>query len=192
MAPARPGVFYGGTDVPLSPAGREEAAAAARLLAGEPLDRIVASPLSRARFGAERILEGRNGLAIQIEEELREVDRGRWVGLTPEEIEREFPGQLAAHEGDLANWREHEGESMGDLRARVLAVRDRLMDELHGRSVGLVAHLWPVRAILADADGASLEEWKRFKVPTGSVSCAEFVRRGDRVEGRVHFVGRKL
>ena len=144
----------------------------------------------------------------------REVDRGNWVGLTPEEIEAQYPGSLEAHQGDLENWRGNEGESMGDVRDRVLEARDTLLDWLEGVGVSgtrpdgflalglthgalapeipsvadiapvehgvgggvavVVAHLFPIRAILADALGKPLEEWSDIAVPTGSISLVEY------------------
>jgi len=165
------GAFYGGAEVPLSPKGREEARQAARKLEDVALDRVLSSPLSRARFGARCLLEGRSGLELEVEPRLREIDRGRWVGLTPRQIEASFPGDLAAHEADPASWRGHGGESLGDLRTRVLEVLDDLGRDSRTGVMALVSHLWPIRAVLARDRGIPLEmaAWNALKVPTGSI-----------------------
>lgn len=179
VAPPRPQIFYGGTEVPLSEAGRAEAAAAAAALQDWTLDAVVSSPLSRARYGAERIAEGR-GLtgAPDLAESFREIDRGRWVGLTKEEILERWPGDLEAHARDPHGWRGHAGESFGDLRQRVLQGRAELEQRWPDRTVAVVAHLYPIRALAAEASGLGLESWESLKIPTGSISLLERSRSG--------------
>lgn len=168
---ARPRTFYGGSEVPLSAEGMREAERAAAALAGRRLDHVACSPLSRARHGAERIAAGR-GLAGRPEvcEALREIHRGRWVGLTEEEIRARWPADLRAHAEDLEGWRGHEGESLGDLRDRVLGARDDLLRDWGGGTVAVVAHLYPIRALLAEALHRPLGDWERLHVPTGSIT----------------------
>ena len=167
----RPKTFYGGSEVPLSELGQEEARRAAAALRPLQLDHVVSSPLSRARFGAERIAEGR-GLegAPELFEGLREIDRGRWLGLTAEEIGLRWPGDLDAHAADLETWRGHQGESLADLRERVASARDQIVRQWHGGTVALVAHLYPIRALVAEALHRPLQDWEALKAPTGSIT----------------------
>ncbi len=60
----REGRIQGQSDAPLSPRGLEQAAEAARVLADEPLERIVSSSLSRAYKTAEAVAAP-HGLAIE-------------------------------------------------------------------------------------------------------------------------------
>jgi len=85
--------FYGGHNVPLSAYGEAEARAAAEVLADEKLDMVYASPLSRAAYGAERVAE-RHNLKVVLDERFKEVQRGRWLGMTKEQIDAQFPGDL--------------------------------------------------------------------------------------------------
>jgi broad specificity phosphatase PhoE len=43
-----------------------------------------------------------------------------------------------------------------------------------GKSVALVSHMFPTRAILADALGWSLEQWDDIEIPTASISLLEY------------------
>ncbi|MBC8328037.1 MAG: histidine phosphatase family protein [Planctomycetes bacterium] len=181
VVPPAPGAFYGGTEVELSPRGRQEAASAARDLAHEDLDAVYSSPLSRARFGAEQILLGRLGLDLQVADGVREIDRGRWVGLTPEEVERRWPGDLEAHRRDPEAWRAHGGESLGGLRDRCLRVRDWLLEQYPEGSIALVSHLFPTRAILAASLGLPLDQWGTLRLPTGSISLVDYRQAGSEV-----------
>ena len=48
-------------------------------------DMVFASPLSRAKYGAERIAE-KHGLEVVLDDRFKEVQRGRWLGKTKEQI----------------------------------------------------------------------------------------------------------
>ena len=73
------GRTQGQLDAPLSDLGREQAASAAAALKGEPVERIVASPLSRARDTAEAAAAAL-GLDVTFDEELMEFNAGEWQG----------------------------------------------------------------------------------------------------------------
>jgi broad specificity phosphatase PhoE len=166
----RKGEFYGCADVSLSAAGEIEARQAAKVLSGVAFDGIVASPLERARVGAHHIAEECGAVEVVIDPRLREIDRGRWVGLTPEEVEQQFPGDLLAGRTDPENWRGNGGESLGDLRQRVIEARTDILSSHPGEDWGLVAHSYPILAILADVAGLEYEDWTVHRIPTGSIS----------------------
>lgn len=87
------------TDMPLSPAGIEQARATAAALASEPIDRVFCSPLARAQTTGEMIAaaQGRP-LGIVTDERLTEIDAGPFEGLTLAQIDA---GPLA---GAHARW----------------------------------------------------------------------------------------
>ena len=104
-----------GIDIGLSVAGRRQAEALARRIGGERFDRIVASPLFRARETAEAVAASR---PVEIDARLAEMDYGRWEGLTYEQIEaheREYRMRWEATPGSLAC---PGGESGADVAAR--------------------------------------------------------------------------
>jgi broad specificity phosphatase PhoE len=88
------GRWQGQADTPLSPLGREQAREAAPRLARFGFSRVIASDLQRARLTAE-ILADRLGLAVEVDPDLREIDVGDWTGLTRDEIDARWPGELA-------------------------------------------------------------------------------------------------
>lgn len=111
-------VMLGGQlDVPLTDDGRTEAAALARRLAGVRVDRIVASPMLRAIETAQILAAGR---PIEVDERLRELDYGRWEGLTHPEIDGHDPELRARWEHDPAETHSPGGESGEDVAARAL------------------------------------------------------------------------
>lgn len=187
VIPPAPGAFYGGADVLLSDIGKNEAKAAGEFLATIDVDHIVASPLKRAHYGALQVAEGRN-MEVELFDGLREIDRGRWFGLTRDEIEQRWPGDIGAHYADPINWRGNGGESLGDLRDRVLAVRNQLLERYHGKTVVIVSHMFPTRSILADAKGLDFKKWLSIEIPTASVSLLDY---NDEGKAKVCWIGHK-
>lgn len=184
----RPGSFYGGTEVALSEIGRQEALSAGLALRSEPIEALYSSPLSRAIYGAEAVKAQFEGLKIHSDQDFKEIDRGRWVGLTKVELENLHPGDLEAHARDPWGWRDHGGESLGDLRRRVLGARDRMYAaHKQGDTVVLVSHMFPTRAILADALGLDLTDWDKLEIPTGSISLVEYAGK----QATLKFLGRR-
>lgn len=117
-AAAQGDVMLGGQlDVPLMPQGREEAAALARRLNGVRIDRIVSSPMLRALETAQIVATGR---PVEVDARLRELDYGRWEGLTYAEIDSHDPELRARWEHDPAATHSPGGESGDDVAARAL------------------------------------------------------------------------
>ena len=131
------GRFTTRTDVELSPVGQEEAEAAARALARIGIERVMCSPLLRARATGEAIAAAAPGPpAVTIDERLREIDAGPFEGLTGAEIEAgplaeafhrwrsetdpEFPGGAETYESAVARARSFFGD-VRDLPGTTLA-----------------------------------------------------------------------
>ncbi len=77
-------------DPPLAPEGRDQAERLARLLAAEPLDAVIASPLRRARETAEPLLE-RVGGRLEIVPGVAEFDARSASYVPLDEIKRAHP-----------------------------------------------------------------------------------------------------
>ena len=137
----REGRWQGHADVALNDRGREQAKALAAQLAGEPIDVIYASDLARAHETALIIAEQRR-MPVVTDAGLREIDVGRWSGLTPDEIARCFPGMAT-----------HDGETDAVHLARVIAAFRRIAIAEQGRRVLVVSHGKTLRVIRRHAVG---------------------------------------
>lgn len=84
------GRMQGHADSPLTPEGRQQAAAAARKLGS--FDVVACSDLSRSRDTALIIAEHLGLDILEPHPGLREIDVGPWQGLTRKQIARQFPG----------------------------------------------------------------------------------------------------
>ena len=135
--------FHGSTDVALAAEGREQMRAVAARLGGERFDRLVSSPLRRAWQSAW--IAGR-GQPVTLEPDFREVDFGRWEGLTKDEIESSDPVLYRDWQGGSATFEYPGGEARAAFRERVERGLERLLGG-GGRSALVVAHKGVIRAI---------------------------------------------
>lgn len=123
-------VLGGQLDLPLTDTGRQEAEALARRLTGIRIDRIVASPMLRALETAQAVAKGR---PIEVDERLRELDYGKWEGLTRSEIEARDGLLYARWEADPASTHAPGGECGDDVARRATKfLADLLAAELSG------------------------------------------------------------
>jgi probable phosphoglycerate mutase len=165
--------FQGATDVPLSAAGRGQAAAVARVLAGAPLAAVYTSHLGRARETAEAIARP-HGLPVQIDARFAEKGFGAWEGLTGDEVRARFPEQYRQWrvKPEDAAW---EGaEPLAAVRARAIAGLDALRAAYDGRRVCLVTHGVTKRVLILEALGLPLDRLWSFHVSYSGVSELEF------------------
>jgi XTP/dITP diphosphohydrolase len=152
--------WQGQADPPLSPRGVAQAEAVAQKLATRRADAVLCSDLRRARETAE-IVGRALGLAPQPDPRLRELDVGRWAGLTRREIEALDPEALRRFEAEDPDVRAGEGESRAEIRARVRRAFREIARAHPGERLIVVTHLGVVRALrpgtnLDNAESVSL------------------------------------
>ena len=144
--------FAGSTDVPLSEEGRQQAAALAERLRGDPLDGIYASPMGRTMETA-RIIAAPHGCKVQAEPDLREIAYGHWEGRTREEIERDFAAEYDAWEEDPLTIAPAGGESGIQVLSRALPVVRRIVQRHRDASVLIVSHKGTNRLLISSLLG---------------------------------------
>jgi broad specificity phosphatase PhoE len=146
---ARPPRLQGcGLDAALSVEGRRQAQRTAEFLADRGLNVVYSSPLLRARQTAQAIAAA-SGLAVELVDEIIEVDIGQWEGMTWNEVERTHPKEYEAFLNDAGLHPFLGGETLEQVRARVVPALNRLMEANLGRTVAIVAHNVVNRAYLA-------------------------------------------
>jgi broad specificity phosphatase PhoE len=170
---AAEGRFFGHTDVALSATGRLQVEALAVQLASEKLDAIYASDLRRARDSAAP-LAGARGLAPVVVPALREMAMGRWEGLTFREIRERDPEAVAAWFASLESFPFPGGESLQDLRARVMPALGEILARHAGGHVAVVAHGGTNRVIIAEALGLPLGNLLRLAQDYAGWSVIEY------------------
>ena len=144
--------FHGSTDVALSEEGREQVARAGRQVRLQPIDLVVASPLRRSWKAAWIVGDG---APVRIESDFREVDFGRWEGLTMEEIRIRDPILCADWVSGVDGFGYPEGESRDEFRERIGRGLERLM-AAGVYSALLVLHKGVIRVIVEQLTGEAL------------------------------------
>jgi probable phosphoglycerate mutase len=115
-------------DIELSPEGRRQAQKLAIRLRGVEFDRIITSPLVRARDTAEIVKADRDN-PLEYDPRLKEMDYGHWEGMTYDQIAQRDAEYRARWEADPASLPCPGGESGNDVAARTRAFLTDLLDD---------------------------------------------------------------
>ncbi|MEI6447681.1 MAG: histidine phosphatase family protein [Actinomycetes bacterium] len=158
--------FQGSRDTPLNECGRKQARELAETLADEGLDRIVSSPLSRARETAEAVADA-TGLEVALDARFAEGDRGAWEGLLMEEVERLHPERYAAWRRAEPDFSFAGGESLLEHQARVAEALGELRP-LPGKTL-VVCHGGSIRVELCRRDPAGFARFFDWDLPNCAV-----------------------
>lgn len=161
------GRWQGHGDSELSTHGREQALALAARFAreGALFDHWVASDLMRAHDTA-KASASRLGARVEVNPNWREIDVGRWEGLTREEVAQRFPEDVAQlQQGPHARF--GGGESWIDLAARATTALDGLRSSMRpGERAVVFTHGGVVAALVT----ALFEVPLRRPRPLGNVT----------------------
>jgi ribonuclease H / adenosylcobalamin/alpha-ribazole phosphatase len=141
--------YAGRSDVPLTDAGLQQAAASAKRLASAGLGVIVTSPLLRTVQTAQEVAAV-TGAAVVTDDGFRETDFGAWEGLTFAEVRERWPAEVAAWLAD-PEVAPPGGESFTDVSARVTAALHRVLAARAGQRVLIVSHVTPIKTLVAAA-----------------------------------------
>ncbi len=150
--------FFGARNVWLSEEGHQQARAARQRLADRSFDFVVASTLQRAWKFASIVAPGS---PIRLEPDFREIDFGRWEGLTAGEISARDSALYAEWQERRADFDFPEGECRADFCARVRVGLARMIAQQRGRRALVVSHKGVVRTIYEQLVGEALE----FELP---------------------------
>jgi len=169
--------FHGSGDVALSDKGRAQMRATAFALRDEAFDLVVASSLQRS-WEAAWIVSG--GAQVRLDSRLREVDFGRWEGLTKDEIEASDPILYADWQARAAGFEYPDGERRADFRGRIEGSLSDL-NQSGARNALLAVHKGVIRVIV--------EQLTREELPLGEPALGEAVGLSRKVDGS-WFLGR--
>ena len=167
----RDGLGLGVADAPLTDRGLRQTAAAVERLAGEPVDRILTSPLTRAAAIARGLAE-RTGAPLDVREELIEMDVGETEGLPFREMRERFPAFIEAWRApDPADVVMPGGESLAQVAARL----EPLAAEFHAlpeeSTVVAVSHNFVLRLLICRLLGLEVAAFRAFSLDLASVSA---------------------
>jgi broad specificity phosphatase PhoE len=162
------GRLVGRLDPPLDDVGMAQAAAIGAALKG--IDRVISSPLQRARQTAEHI-----GLPVEIDDRWIEVDYGIYDG-----VELGTPASTELWE----RWRKDTsfvppgGESLEQMGERVAVAMEELIANAADADVAVVSHVSPIKAAVSWVLDADAETAWRSHLDQASISRIAITPRG--------------
>jgi ribonuclease H / adenosylcobalamin/alpha-ribazole phosphatase len=141
--------YSGRSDAPLTAAGVQQAAAAAKRLAAADIGVVITSPLLRTVQTAQEVATV-TGAPVVTDDGFRETDFGAWEGLTFTEVRERWPDEMA-------NWMADPqiappgGESFSDVNERVTDALNRVLAGREGQRILIVSHVTPIKTLVAAA-----------------------------------------
>jgi broad specificity phosphatase PhoE len=157
----------------------EQVQALARWLATCDLGKahIYSSDMMRARQTAQAIAR-ELGTTVEYTAKLREMNLGEWQGLTHDEVEARWPGELAARHLDIENHAAPGGESGADIRKRIFDFYTGLLDKHRGETIILISHGGSLAVLRSAIHNWNLNEaWvaNRTRLPNTGVTVLRYL-----------------
>ncbi|MBM7867218.1 alpha-ribazole phosphatase [Heliobacterium gestii] len=165
--------YQGHSDVQLSEKGREQAQLLVRRLAGEKIDRVFASDLSRAVETARVIAEGHHTEVI-VEPRFRECNFGAWEGLTFTEIEKAYPEEMKTWNTAPGKLQLPGGESFAIVQCRAHEAMMELVKKHDNEGVAIVAHGGTIRTLLCAILEVDLDRAWQFRQENTALNIIDF------------------
>jgi len=160
------GLYVGSTDVSLAEEGREQALRICKTLVPMHIDQVFCSPMKRCRETMELLSLD---TPVEIIDNLREIDFGRWEGHGFEEIS-------TTDQELIENWRINgetfcfpDGECVKDFNKRVELFSRRVVASTEERIL-IIAHGGTIRHLLCTFLGLSPEKKMIFDIQPGCFS----------------------
>ena len=134
--------------IPLTDVGIEQAKHTAELLEHMNISAIYSSPIQRAKHTAE-IVGQHNSIDVTIDDRLIELDMGKFTGMPYDKIINSHGNVfMKFYNGELEI--AHNGvETFFDVKKRVLAIVNHVMENHPDENVVLVTHMDPIKAMLS-------------------------------------------
>jgi len=161
--------IQGHTDIELNDHGRWQAGRLAEALRDEPLAAVYASDLKRARETAEAVAHARD-LPVHIHMGLRERGFGRFEGHTWDELELRFPAETLAWRKRMPDFAPPGGETLLQLRERVLHAVNDLAARHPGEQVLMVVHGGVLDVLYRAATRLELQAPRSWALPNTAVN----------------------
>ncbi len=169
----------GQSDVKLNKVGRGQAEAIAQALRGERIQAIYASPLSRCLETAQTINRF-HGIAIEVEDGLKELNTGELEGLTAEEmISKHGRFWQQWHSDQLAWARFPSGETLAEAQQRSWAAIGRIKEKHDQGTVLVTGHQFIIMVTVLQALELDLSHFRKLRpLHNGSITILDFGNSG--------------
>ncbi len=161
--------IQGHADIELNERGRWQASRLGEALREEPIAACYASDLGRALETA-RAVARHHGLAVHAHAGLRERGFGRFEGHTWAELEARFPAESLAWRKRVPDFAPAGGESLLQLRERVVGTVTELAARHPGEQVLMVAHGGVLDILYRAATRLELQAPRSWELPNTGIN----------------------
>jgi 2,3-bisphosphoglycerate-dependent phosphoglycerate mutase len=161
--------IQGQLDISLNETGCWQAEQAGKAMAGESIDVIYSSDLSRAYETALAVAK-HHGLTVTVDRDLREREFGVFQGKTFAEIEAQLPEQALAWRKRVPDFAPEGGESLLQFRERVAQCLCRLSNENAGKHIIVVSHGGVMDILYREATSLELQAPRTWQLGNASIN----------------------
>jgi len=175
------GRYVGRTNLPLGERGHRQVGAIKTYLQSRRFDHCLCSPLLRCRQTAGTVLES-SDISMEIDDDLREIDFGRWEGMSFDDISKAFPHQVKHWMDFDPDFAFPEGECIGDFMVRMRCVAKRLNED-SADTILMCTHGGVIRSLICHYLGLKPWQYILFKVKPASVTTIELFDGGGILAG---------
>lgn len=164
--------YCGLTDVPLNVSGFKQSDDVAKVLAAIPFDRGFTSELQRAQQTMRAITTFHQGMTIQVDARLNEIDFGNWEGIPFEKITAQASWQRWINNENDRNIRAGEvGESAFDVFQRGVNFLTAINEQYPHETVAIVSHNTFIRLLITGILEAPWGNYRRIKQKNTGITC---------------------
>jgi len=177
------GIYSGFLDTKLTEKGENQAKACYELLKHVKFEKVICSDLQRAHKTA-CIVSGLNEEELIVKEGLREMNFGRWEGLSHKEILENDKEYYENWMDDYYRVTTPEGESLNSFYERVNSEFDGIKkdhlfkstkdEEKKEKNILVVSHSGVIRALISKEIIGSMEGYWKFAIDNCSVTVIEY------------------
>ena len=174
--------FNGQHNTMLTETGYKQAELLGEYFKDKKVDSVYSSDLTRAYETAQPLSNIHNKTVI-MDERLREINGGDWQGVKFTDLEDLYPVEYKVWLYDLGAAKCPGGESVKDVGERAFACLKEIAEENQGKSVVVVSHATPIRALITIISDGDISEIKNHSwLPNASVSKIIYENGSFRVE----------
>lgn len=148
---------HGHYDSTITDRGYRQIAALAKRFANVPIDAVYSSDLARTQTTALSITRVHE-LPLRLEPRLREVNAGEWEDRTWAWLAKFDRDRLLAFNTDAGRWHVALGETMEQVRGRMLAALGDIIAAHPGQTVAAFSHGMALRTLVGTLRGLSIAE----------------------------------
>lgn len=176
------GGFCGWTDAELTAEGKQMAEQFAQTHKQIKWEAIFCSPLKRAVETAQPLANAM-GLELNKRDALKEINYGKWEGLTQAFVKKEYAEDYAKWSGEPGWNAPTGGETAFQIAERSMKVVSELLNNHVDGPVLVVSHKATIRIILCCLLGIELGRYRdRVNILTGSLSLLKMGEHGPMLE----------